>query len=520
MQRDVDAAQPHKGQHHNPSPSGAWALQPVVLTMKLTLKLVLVVLAVTVFVLSIAGYLRVQREVETFQNNMVQDGRLLGQILGSLLADAWQRYGQDRVHQLLVEANTSTRRFRFRWLPPEDLTAALDRVNLDQDERAALLRGARIVVKTRDAYGQATLATYALVTLSSGTPGVVEMVESLAGMQQYIRDTILETLGVGLALIVLSGCLLLLVGLGLIGRPMRHLIEKTRRVGAGDLETPLHFRTHDELSEVATALNHMCLQLKTSQAEVHAEMHARLHTLEQLRHADRLKTVGNLASGIAHELGTPLNVVSGRASLIASGRLTPPEITDSVRIIKEQVQRMTLIIQQLLDFARRRSPRRIAVDLRSLVQCTLDMLKPLAAQHHAVLTLTTDSIPVLARVDTGQLQQVVINLVTNAWQAMPAGGQIALGVSCTTAQPPPDLTLPHGRYACVAVTDQGAGIPAEELTQIFDPFFTTKDRGQGTGLGLSIAHGIVQDHGGWMTVHSQPGQGTCMAVYMPMEDEP
>jgi two-component system NtrC family sensor kinase len=323
-----------------------------------------------------------------------------------------------------------------------------------------------------------------------------------------------------LMLIVLSGCLLLLVGLGLIGRPMRHLIETTRRVGAGDLDTPLHFRTHDELAEVATALNQMCLQLKASQAEVHAEMHARLHTLEQLRHADRLKTVGSLASGIAHELGTPLNVVSGRASLIASGRLAPPEVADSVRIIKQQVQRMTLIIQQLLDFARRKSPRRIAVDLRALVQCTLDMLRPLAAQYQAGLTLTADSAPVLARVDTGQMQQVVMNLVTNAWQAMPAGGQIAIGVSRTPTQPPPDLTLSGGRYACIAVTDQGAGIPAEELVQIFDPFFTTKDTGQGTGLGLSIASGIVQDHGGWMTVHSQPGQGTCMAVYVPMEDEP
>jgi signal transduction histidine kinase len=249
-------------------------------------------------------------------------------------------------------------------------------------------------------------------------------------------------------------------------------------------------------------------------------MQARLHTLEQLRHADRLKTVGSLASGIAHELGTPLNVVSGRASLIASGRLMPPEVADSVRIIKEQVQRMTLIIQQLLDFARRKSPRRIAVDLRSLVQCTLDLLRPLAAQHQAVLTPSADSAPVFARVDTGQMQQVLINLVTNAWQAMPTGGQIAIGVSSMTAQPPPDLARPGGRYACVAVTDQGAGIPAEALPQIFDPFFTTKDAGQGTGLGLSIAYGIVQDHGGWMTVHSQPGQGTCMAVYVPMEEEP
>lgn len=492
----------------------------MVLTMKLTLKLVLVVLAVIVFVLSIAGYLRVQRKVETFQDNMVEDGRLLGQVLSSLLTDAWQRYGPDRAHQLLAEADASTRRFSFRWLPPEELTAALDRVHLDQDEQAALLRGTTIVVKTRDAHGRAALATYALVTLSSGPPGVVEIVESLAGVQEYVQDTILETLGVGLALIVFSGCLLLLVGLGLIGRPMRQLIEKTRRVGAGDLDTPLHFQTHDELAEVATALNQMCLQLKASQAKVRAEMEARLHTLEQLRHADRLKTVGSLASGIAHELGTPLNVVSGRANLIASGRLTPPEVADSAQIIKEQVQRMTLIVQQFLDFARRKSPRRIAVDLRSLVQCTLDMLRPLAAQHQAGLTLTAPGAPVLARVDTGQMQQVVINLMTNAWQAMPAGGQIAIGVASTAAQPPPDLALPHGRYACVSVTDQGAGIPAEALSHIFEPFFTTKEVGQGTGLGLSIACGIVQDHGGWMAVHSQPAQGTCMAVYVPMEEEP
>jgi len=181
---------------------------------------------------------------------------------------------------------------------------------------------------------------------------------------------------------------------------------------------------------------------------------------------------------------------------------------------------MTLIIQQLLAFARRKSPKRAAVDLRSLVQHTLDMLKSLAAQQHAVLTLIADSAPVLVRVDTGQIQQVLMNLVTNAWQAMPAGGEVAIAVSSTAAQPCPDLALPAERYACVSVTDQGVGIPAADLQYIFDPFFTTKDVGQGTGLGLSIAYGIVQDHGGWIDVRRQPGQGTRMAVYVPMEEEP
>src|SRR5215471_10851809 len=488
--------------------------------MKLTLKLVLVVLTVTVFVLSIAGYLRVQREVDTFQSNMVQDDGLLGQIIGGMVADAWQTYGESRVLQLLADANGSTQRLRFAWIAPGHLETLLGRAGLDQQQWTALRSGARVVVQTRDAQGQAMLTTYAPVRLGNGTLGVVEIVESLAGVQHYVWATVLETLGVGLVLVVLSGCLLFLVGLVLIGRPMRQLIEKTRRVGAGDLEHPLHFHTRDELTEVAMALNHMCAQLQTSQAEVHAEMAARLRTQEQLRHADRLKTVGSLASGIAHELGTPLNVVSGRANLIASGRLAPPEVVDSVRVIKEQVQRMTLIIQQLLAFARRKSPRRVAVDLRSLVQHTLDMLKSLAEQQHAVLTLTVDTAPVLVRVDTGQIQQVLMNLVTNAWQAMPEGGQIAIAISGTSAQPPPDLTPLAERYACIEVTDQGAGIPAADLQHIFDPFFTTKEVGQGTGLGLSIAYGIVQDHGGWIDACSHPGQGTRMAVYVPMEEKP
>jgi two-component system, NtrC family, sensor kinase len=488
--------------------------------MKLTLKLVVVVLAVTVLVLSIAGYLRVQREVDTFQSTIAHDGHILGQILAGMLADAWQTYGAARVQQLLQDANASTPRFHFAWIQPESLTTPPQGTGMDQQQRGALRRGDRVVVRGQDARGQATLSTYTPVMVRSEMLGVVEVAQSLASVQRYVHKTILETLEVGVVLVVLSGCLLLLVGLALIGRPMRHLIEKTRRVGTGDLESPLHFRARDEFTEVAMALNHMCTQLKTSQAEVHAEMEARLHTQEQLRHADRLKTVGSLASGIAHELGTPLNVVSGRANLIASGRLASSEIADSARTIKEQVQRMTLIIQQLLAFARRKSPKRVAVDLRSVVQHTFDMLKPLADQQCAVLTLTADSMPVLVRVDTGQIQQVLMNLVTNAWQSMPAGGQITLEVSHAIIHPPSELTSAAGPYACVSVTDQGAGILPADLVHIFDPFFTTKDVGQGTGLGLSIAYGIVQDHGGWIDVQSHSGQGTRMTVYVPMEEQP
>jgi signal transduction histidine kinase len=149
------------------------------------------------------------------------------------------------------------------------------------------------------------------------------------------------------------------------------------------------------------------------------------------------------------------------------------------------------------------------------------MLKPLAEQHHAVLTLKTDAAPVRVRIDAGQMQQVLINLVTNAWQAMPEGGKVEMRIHCTAdTHPPSGIEPPRGCCACVAVTDQGAGIPEEDLPHIFDPFFTTKGVGQGTGLGLSVAYGIVRDHGGWIEVASRLGAGACFSVYLPMGDEP
>jgi len=165
--------------------------------MKLTLKLVCVVLAVTVLVLSIAGYLRVQREVDTFQSTMAQDGRLLGQIIGGMLADVWQTQGQARVLQLLEDANASTQRLHFSWLPLESLTPALDHAGVDQQQRTAVSRGDRVAVKTRDVQGQATLSVYTPVVVGSEMPGVIEVVQSLAGVQRYVHKTILETLGVG-----------------------------------------------------------------------------------------------------------------------------------------------------------------------------------------------------------------------------------------------------------------------------------------------------------------------------------
>lgn len=264
----------------------------------------------------------------------------------------------------------------------------------------------------------------------------------------------------------------------------------------------------------------MCDQLVESQATLLRETAARIAAMEQLRHADRLKTVGRLASGTAHGLGTPLNVVSGRAGLIVSGKLSAEEIVKSADAIQKEAKKMTAIIRQLLAFARRNTPKRTPVDLSRLVGQTIELLSPSAEKHRVMLSLSGDTQDTVAMVDADQIQQVLTNLIVNAGQAMPDGGAVQLAVHRTHARPPEGCDAAVGEYFRIDVEDEGQGISEESLRHVFEPFFTTKEVGEGTGLGLSIAYGIVQEHDGWIDVTSQPGEGSCFSVYLPEESAP
>lgn len=236
---------------------------------------------------------------------------------------------------------------------------------------------------------------------------------------------------------------------------------------------------------------------------------AHVATVDQLRHRDRLALVGQIASGIAHELGTPLNVVAGRTRLMAESGLTPEQISAHVRSVLEQTERMTSIIRQLLDFARRRGPDLGRVDLHDLCKRVLELLRPLAVKRQISLTLVAASGDCTATVDYNQIQQAVSNLVVNAMQAMPSGGEVRLSVH---AESPEQLVL--------RVQDTGTGIAQEHIARIFEPFFTTQGAGEGTGLGLSITEGIVRDHGGKIEVTSTVGKGSCFTLRLPRAPAP
>lgn len=238
-----------------------------------------------------------------------------------------------------------------------------------------------------------------------------------------------------------------------------------------------------------------------------AEHERRLAAQTQLRHAERLVTVGRLASGVAHELGTPLNVAQNYAQMIESGTVEGDERVEGAKIIREQVEGMTRIVRQLLDFARAGKPQRSAVDLVEVVGAALAMLKPIARQKQVQLELAAPP-SLTANADGAQLQQVLTNLVVNAVQAVPSGGKVRVEVEARAAG-----------QAMIRVSDDGPGVAAEILPHLFEPFVTTKQVGEGTGLGLAVAYGIAREHGGELTAENLAQGGACFTLLLPVDRE-
>jgi signal transduction histidine kinase len=352
-------------------------------------------------------------------------------------------------------------------------------------------------------------------TLSS-RGGALELAESLAPAHAYLRTTITNLVLSLVAVIAVCSLIMLLSSVVLVGRPIGVLVERARSIGAGNLSDRLKLAQNDEIGELAAEMDAMCERLAAARDDLDKETAARIRTLEQLRHADRLTTVGRLAAGIAHELGTPLNVVSGRAKMLARPGVTPEQTQEYARIVSEQADRMAGIIRQLLDFARRREPRRQRHDLRAVASQTVSLLEPLARKRGVRVALT-EGPSTHASVDAGQLQQALTNLVVNAVHVSPEQSTVEVSVTRGVAKPPEGG---EREVAVIKVVDQGSGIPPEVRDQIFDPFFTTKPVGAGTGLGLSVTRDIVIEHGGWITVDTAPGAGTTFGIHLPLNEEP
>ncbi|HWI16627.1 MAG TPA: response regulator, partial [Vicinamibacterales bacterium] len=250
--------------------------------------------------------------------------------------------------------------------------------------------------------------------------------------------------------------------------------------------------------------------------------HAALQTSEhRLRHAQRMEAVGRLAGGIAHDFNNLLTVILGFSEFLIE-QLPPEEATHrDATEIRAAAQRATRLTRQLLAFSRQQVLERRVTDLVSTTRDMLPMLERLIGED-VELRFTHAAAPQMVLIDPGQFEQVAMNLVINARDAMPSGGRLSLVVDREDVDVvrAADLEIRSGTYVVVAVSDTGVGMDAATLEHIFEPFFTTKAPGNGTGLGLSTVFGIVRQSSGAIAVNSAPGLGTTFRIYLPLSEAP
>ncbi|MEO6950862.1 MAG: HAMP domain-containing sensor histidine kinase [Polyangia bacterium] len=483
--------------------------------MRLTTKFIVTLVLGMMVVLGLNAWLRLEREVRLFESGMRRHAHLFGHALGNGVAWAWKTSGETSAIALVAEANEASSDLDVRWVwldgkGPEELRPRLPVADLEP-----VRQGHELSRRIPATSGPGDLFTYVPIALPGNRHGALQIAESLESQHEVIREIWTNVLwSVGGLAVVISG-LAALLGVIFVGRPTRKLVEQARRIGAGDLSQPVLLRQRDELGQIAAGMNAMSDRLAHARDQIAVETAIRVAATEQLRHADRLMTVGKLASGIAHELGTPLNVVAGRGQLIAARDSVGEEAVEGARIIVDQANRMTQIIRQLLDFARPGRARRARVQLEALAAQTERLLRPLAQKRGVVITLV-QSAATSADLDEGQIQQALTNLIVNAIQATATGGRVVITLSEVTAFPPRDVGSDAILCARIDVTDSGHGMSPDTLSHIFEPFFTTKDVGEGTGLGLSVTYGIVREHGGWIDVTSEPGRGSTFSLLLPV----
>jgi two-component system, NtrC family, sensor kinase len=317
---------------------------------------------------------------------------------------------------------------------------------------------------------------------------------------------------------------ILLLGIGsfilsrIVVTPISRLLSATEKITGGQYGQQVRVSGSAEMARLAESFNDMSLTLLQKEQEVSGHVAALEKANADLRQAreeairtEKMASIGLLAAGMAHEIGTPLASIMGYAELAAGEQLDSSTIQDYARRISNDCGRIDRIVRGLLDYSRSRVSVVEPCDIRELVTATIEMLVQQGAFKGSSVTTNSDEHVPDACVDPHQLQQVLINLALNSRDAIPPGGKILIrikGPVKVSGSGQPDGIR-------IEVLDNGSGISEEHLGRIFDPFFTTKQPGKGTGLGLAISARIIEGFGGRITVQSKPGVGTCFTVWLP-----
>lgn len=395
------------------------------------------------------------------------------------------------------------------------------------DDLALVQRG-KSLARTRAVGGELMIFAAAPIFNEGRFEGVVTLTAERAELSGLAQRLITLTLVLlTLALLSITALLYFLFS-QVLYRPVETLLATMTEARTGQLAVSAPVHANDEFGQLAVSFNHLLAQLRTMTAEREAyqrQLEVRVHeaTTElaerntQLEEAnatlfeiqrelskfERLAAAGQLAAQFAHEVGTPLNLISGHVQLLAA-RTNETRARERLDLISSQIARIERIVRNMLDATRRPQLQLEALDLNALLRRIFDISAPTLTTRQVELHMELAEMLPRIEADNEQLQQVFINLINNALDAMPKGGQLHFSTQA----------LADG--VLVSCRDTGEGIRAEIKSRIFDPLFTTKLRGRGSGLGLAVAQQIIREHGGTISVESEPGHGAAFQIHLPV----
>lgn len=385
------------------------------------------------------------------------------------------------------------------------------------EEREEALRAARRAVSEHQTVvvdgspGNSVVATPAL--RNGRAEGAAVVTVSLGSLAQLRTKGRRVTLWFAPIVVLLLTLLIDWFARHLIHRPIGRIHEAMQRAGAGDFSARASIVRPDEIGEVAAGLNDMLARLQhlnealqervddaTSELRVRnqelVDTYQRVFTLrEALARAEQMAAVGQMAASVAHQVGTPLNLISGYVQMLQQDAAVDPRTARRLAIVQEQIGKVAAVVRTMLDHARRPDTR-WPTSVQTLLKRVADVARPKLDASH--ITLTLDAAPELPSVeaDSEELELAILNLVNNSLDAMPSGGRLGVRASASDGK------------VRIDITDSGVGIASELLPRIFDPWVTTKAAGRGTGLGLSITRDVITRHGGTITAESEPGRTT------------
>jgi len=339
-------------------------------------------------------------------------------------------------------------------------------------------------------------------------------------LEQPYRDLKKEVISTFLTITFMGVILAILISYyiaGSITKPLQNIVSVTRMVANGDMSQEVRVNSRDEMGYVATSFNQMIGRLKDAREELEKwgkmleqKVEKRTEELrsaqDQILRSERLAALGRLAAGVAHEMNNPLSGILLFTQSLLKRTGDNPSVQEDLKVIEQEIIRCSRIVRSLLDFARETKPKKVPTHINQVIETTLSLVENQADFHniHIIKELnpSISEIPL----DANQMQQVLMNIIINAADAMPEGGTLNITSSLSSEDNSVDIKI----------ADTGCGIPQALIDRIYDPFFTTKEGKKGTGLGLAVSYGIIKKHQGFILVESEEGKGTTFTIQLPI----